>query len=113
MMFLVVGGRGVGTNFKFLLKTSISLLVKDTSDMINTLDYESMYTNIIHEEAVNAVRNTLETTDRHNYVEGIRRPKVESFCKLVDLAVKCNNFRFNGKNFYQSVGVVHLLQFAT
>ena len=33
MMSLVVGGRGVGTNFKFLLKTSISLLVKGTSDM--------------------------------------------------------------------------------
>ena len=93
--------------------------IKDTSDFIRkielitvpdnaliiTLDYESMYTNIIHEEAVSAVRNTLETTDRHNYIEGIRRPKVESFCKLVDLAVKCNNFRFNGKNFYQSMGV--------
>ena len=93
--------------------------IKDTSDFIRkieqitvpdnaliiTLDYESMYTNIIHDGAVNAVRNTLTKTDRHNYVQGIRRPSVKSFCQLVDLAIKCNNFRFKGENYYQSMGV--------
>ena len=60
----------------FLLQPFVSeqhTYIKDTSDFIRkvelitvpnnaliiTLDYESMYTNIIHEEAVNAVRNAL------------------------------------------------------
>lgn len=72
---------------------------------IITLDYESMYTNIIHEEAISAVENTLSQSDRHKYVQGIKRPSVKSFCKLVELAVKCNNFKFDGKNYYQCRGV--------
>ena len=83
----------------------VELITVPNNALIITLDYESMYTNIIHEEAVNAVRNTLSKTDRHSYVKGIKRPSIESFCKLVDLAVKCNNFRFNGENFYQCMRV--------
>ena len=93
--------------------------IKDTSDFIRkvekltvpddaliiTLDYESMYTNIIHDEAVSAIKNTLSGNNKHRYVQGIKRPSLELFCNLVELAVKCNNFRFNGKHFYQSMGV--------
>ena len=32
-------------------------------------------------------------------------PPLELFCNLVELAVKCNNFRFQSKHFYQSIGV--------
>ena len=93
--------------------------IKDTSDFIRkieqihvpknaliiTLDYESMYTNIVHEEAVESVRKTLTREERHGTVNGMKRPSVESFCKLMELAVKCNNFKFNGRNFYQCRGV--------
>ena len=93
--------------------------IKDTSDFIRkveriqvpenaliiTLDYESMYTNIVHEEAVESIRKTLMRDDRHCFVNGMKRPSVESFCKLMELAVKCNNFKFNGQNFYQCRGV--------
>lgn len=93
--------------------------IKDTSDFIRkieqlqvpknaliiTLDYESMYTNIVHEEAVESVRKTIIRENRHCTVKGMKRPSVESFCKLIELAVKCNNFKFNGRNFYQCRGV--------
>lgn len=93
--------------------------IKDTSDFIRkleqikvpenayiiTLDYESMYTNIVHDEAISAVENTISQSDRHKYVQGIKRPSTESFCKLIELAVKCNNFKFDSKNYYQCRGV--------
>ena len=94
--------------------------IKDTSDFIRkiekitvpkdaliiTLDYESMYTNIVHEEAVEAVRKTLaNNSSKHVIVNGARRPSIDSFCKLIELAVKCNNFKFNGENYYQCRGV--------
>lgn len=93
--------------------------IKDTSDFIRkierirtptgalliTLDYESMYTNIVHEEAIEAVKKTLLTQNKHNSVGGLKRPSVDSFCKLIELAVKCNNFKFDGRNYYQCRGV--------
>lgn len=93
--------------------------MKDTSDFIRkieqikipaealiiTLDYESMYTNIIHEEAVAAVKHTITESDKHQTVHGIKRPSTDSFCKLIELAVKCNNFKFNGNDYYQCRGV--------
>lgn len=93
--------------------------IKDTSDFIRkveslripseaiiiTLDYESMYTNIVHDEAVEAVRKTLIQNNKYQNVKGIQRPSINSFCKLVELAVKCNNFNFNGEHFYQCRGV--------
>ena len=93
--------------------------LKDTSDFIRkiekihvpkdalliTLDYESMYTNIVHEEAIEAVRKTLTNHSKHHTVGGLTRPSIESFCKLIELAVKYNNFRFNGKDYYQCRGV--------
>ena len=93
--------------------------LKDTSDFIRkveniripkdalliTLDYESMYTNIVHEEAIEAVRKTLTNHSKHQIVGGLLRPSIESFCKLIELAVKCNNFKFNGKDYYQCRGV--------
>lgn len=93
--------------------------IKDTSDFIRkiegmsaptdaliiTLDYESMYTNIVHEEAIEAVRKTITENDNHKIVRGMGRPSIESFCKLIELAVKCNNFKFNSRNYYQCRGV--------
>lgn len=93
--------------------------IKDTSDfmrkieqiqvpsdaLIITLDYESMYTNIVHNEAIEAVRKTLTNSDKHRIIHGIKRPSIDSFCKLIELAVKCNNFKFDGENYYQCRGV--------
>lgn len=93
--------------------------IKDTSDFIRkveqihvpagaliiTLDYESMYTNIVHEEAITAVRKTIINDNQYTTVNGLKRPSIQSFCKLIELAVKCNNFKFNGRNFYQCRGV--------
>ena len=93
--------------------------IKDTSDFIRkiekirvpkealliTLDYESMYTNIVHDEAIEAVHKTLTRQVKHQIVGGLKRPSIESFCKLIELAVKCNNFKFNGLDYYQGRGV--------
>ena len=93
--------------------------IKDTSDFIRkvesrtiptecliiTLDYESMYTNIVHDEAIQAVRKTITKNERHQIVNGIKRPSIDSFCKLVELGIKCNNFNFNGNHYYQCRGV--------
>ena len=93
--------------------------LKDTSDFIRkieklrvpkealliTLDYESMYTNIVHEEAIEAVRKTMTTQSKHQIVGGLKRPSIESFCKLLELAIKSNNFKFNGNDYYQCRGV--------
>ena len=93
--------------------------IKDTSDFIRkieklkvpndaliiVLDYESMYTNIVHEEAIRAVYKTLSNDHLHQNIKGVKRPSIEAFCKLVELAVKCNNFNFNGEHFYQCRGV--------
>lgn len=93
--------------------------IKDTSDFIRkiekikvpnealiiVLDYESMYTNIVHDEAINAVYNTLSNDHMHQNINGIKRPSIDAFCQLVELAVKCNNFNFNGEHFYQCRGV--------
>ena len=93
--------------------------IKDTSDFIRkietlkvpndaliiVLNYESMYTNIVHDEAIQAVYQTLETDDSHQFINGTKRPSIEAFCQLVELAVKCNNFNFNGEHYYQCRGV--------
>ena len=93
--------------------------IKDTSDFIRkieklkvpndaliiVLDYKSMYTNIVHEEAIQAVYKTLSNDHLHQNIKGVKRPSIEAFCKLVELAVKCNNFNFNGEHYYQCRGV--------
>lgn len=93
--------------------------LKDTSDLIRkiekikipdnaliiTLDYESMYTNIVHNEAVDAIKRTIQNSDKYRTVNGIKRPHTDSFCKLLELAIARNTFKFNDKNFYQSRGV--------
>ena len=93
--------------------------IKDTSDFIRkivkirvpnealiiVLDYESMYTNIVHDEVINAAYNTLSNDHMHQNINGIKRPSIDPFCQLVELAVKCNHFNFNGEHFYQCRGV--------
>ena len=59
----------------------------------------------MHEEAIQAVYKTLSIDHSHQYIKGVKRPSIEAFFKLVELAVKCNNFNFNGEHFYQCRGV--------
>ena len=64
-----------------------------------------MYTKIVHDEAAEAVQKTLSIDQRHQNINGVKRPSIDSFCKLVELAVKYNNFNFNGEHYYQCRGI--------
>ena len=99
--------------------TEQNTYLKDTSDLIRkiemlkvpdnaliiTLDYESMYTNIVHAEAYQAVKRTIELDLKHKLINGVKRPSDKYFCKLLELAIARNTFKFNGKNYYQCRGV--------
>ena len=68
--------------------TEQNTYLKDTSDLIRkiemlkvpdnaliiTLDYESMYTNIVHAEAYQAVKRTIELDLKHKLINGVKRP---------------------------------------
>lgn len=73
--------------------------------LLITLDYESMYTNIVHEEAIEAVRKTLQNDVKHEWVDGIKRPSTKYFCQLLELTITRNTFQFDGKDYHQCRGV--------
>ncbi len=93
--------------------------LKDTSDFIRkleqvqipnnaliiTLDYCSMYTNVPHDEALSALRYTLNNNTQHQYVKGVKRPSTDSLCHLAQIILENNTFVFNGQNWKQSLGV--------
>ncbi len=93
--------------------------MKDTSDFIRkleqvqipnnaliiTLDYCSMYTNVPHDEALSALRYTLNNNTQHQYVKGVKRPSTDSLCHLAQIILENNTFVFNGQNWKQSLGV--------
>nr|XP_022316718.1 uncharacterized protein LOC111120285 [Crassostrea virginica] len=85
--------------------------LKDTTDYINktpstdlpdhtllvTMDVTSLYTNIPHDEGIEACR---EVWDRRS----IQVPSTESLTKLLEHVLKCNNFMFNGEHYLQING---------
>ena len=84
--------------------------VKDTTDLINkvegtdvpqgsylvSLDVKALYTNIPHEEGLEAVENTLKGTYRSDFIQAI--------LSLLTLILTLNNFTFNDDNYLQISG---------
>ena len=89
--------------------------IKDTTDFLNmikgiklekncnyimgTLDVTSLYTNIPHDEGLEAVSKALEKFRPKN-----QNPKNESLIQLLRLVLTCNNFQFNDTNYLQLQG---------
>ena len=86
--------------------------IKDTTDFINkveeienipedtilvTMDVKSLFTQIPHNEGINAVARTLERLEKSNVSNRV-------ILKLLSLTLHLNNFEFNGKHFLQKKG---------
>lgn len=96
------------------LMQSLPSYVKDTTDFIQklksfklahansylvTLDVSSLYTNIPHEDGLDACRFFL-TGDSHNFKE----LSVDSILRLIRLVLENNHFQFNKDNYLQIKG---------
>ena len=101
----------VDENIKHLAKL-VPSYIKDTThflqlllttpiqeeDLLVTIDVSSLYTNIIHEEGLQAMQDwMLQNNINHNRTEFIK--------KLGYLVLKHNNFEFNGQLFLQQQGI--------
>jgi hypothetical protein len=62
-----------------------------------SLDVTSLYTNIPHEDGINACREAWDTRT-------VKDPPTDALVKLLTLILKCNNFEFNGQHFLQIQG---------
>lgn len=85
--------------------------LKDTTDYINktpsadlpnntllvTMDVTSLYTNIPHDEGIEACKEVWDT-------RSVPIPSTESLAKLLEHVLKCNNFMFNGEHYLQTNG---------
>lgn len=90
---------------------SLPSFIKDTTDFINktpsenlppntllvTLDVTSLYTNIPHDEGIEACRKVWDS-------RAIKSPPTESLVNLLSLVLKRNNFVFNDEHFLQVNG---------
>ncbi|XP_061186995.1 uncharacterized protein LOC133195147 [Saccostrea echinata] len=82
--------------------------LKDTTDYINktpstglpdhtllvTMDFTSLYTNIPHNEGIEACREVWDS-------RSIQIPSTESLAKLLEYVLKYDNFMFNGEHLLQ------------
>ena len=64
-----------------------------------TLDVSSLYTNIPHNEGIDACRYFLNTRDRN-----ASSISTETLCNLIRMILTMNNFCFNGKHYLQTHG---------
>ena len=85
--------------------------LKDTTDYLNktpssglpdhtllvTMDVTSLYTNIPHDEGIEACREVWDS-------KTIQHPSTESLLKLLEHVLKLNNFMFNGEHYIQISG---------
>ena len=94
---------------------SIKSFVRDTTDFIQklnsvdlsghdsiilcTLDVSSLYTNIPQKEGLNVIKQLLASERPSAFL-----PKNNNLCKLLELVLTKNNFRFNNKHFLQING---------
>jgi Reverse transcriptase (RNA-dependent DNA polymerase)/GIY-YIG catalytic domain len=62
-----------------------------------TLDVSSLYTNIPHEDGINACRYFLENNRPDNL-------SVDSICDLIKVVLENNHFQFNGEHYLQKMG---------
>ena len=65
--------------------------------LLVTMDVTSLYTNIPHDEGIEACRKALN--EREN-----QHPSTESLVELITLVLKLNNFEFNGEHYLQVNG---------
>ena len=79
----------------YLNKTPSSDLPADT--LLVTMDVTSLYTNIPHNEGIEACREVWESRET-------KRPPTESLVKLLEHVLKFNNFMFNGEHYLQISG---------
>ena len=79
----------------YLNKTPSSNLPPDT--LLVTMDVTSLYTNIPHDEGVEACRVAWDSRE-------IKQPPTESLVKLLQHVLKLNNFMFNGEHYMQISG---------
>jgi hypothetical protein len=79
----------------YLTKASSDTLPSDT--LLVSMDVESLYTNIPHEEGIEACTHAWETRD-------IKDPSTKTLVDLLTLILKCNNFEFNGVHYLQIQG---------
>nr|XP_006817019.1 PREDICTED: uncharacterized protein LOC102808054 [Saccoglossus kowalevskii] len=92
--------------------------IKDTTDFINkieniqvsdnnvlvTLDVVSMYTNTVHEEAIRATANAMQSN--YNHSDSPLKPLPgEYIIKLLEIILKRNTFEFNNEYYTQTCGV--------
>eukprot|EP00105_Crassostrea_gigas_P005310 XP_011418863.1 PREDICTED: uncharacterized protein LOC105322042 [Crassostrea gigas] len=85
--------------------------LQDTTDYLNktpssglpdhtlfvTMDVTSLYTNIPHDEGIEACREVWDS-------RAIQQPSTESLLKLLEHVLKLNNFMFNGEHYIQISG---------
>ena len=84
--------------------------IKDTYDIVDnihdldipkdalliTLDVESMYTNIVHDNGLEALEEAFEEHEKD--------AKFHAIMKLLEISLKCNDFEFNNEHFLQICG---------
>ena len=94
----------------FVLETNS--YIRDTSDFLSkvngielhpddwlfTMDVTSLYTNIPHDEGIQAIKE-LMNSKRKNQL-----PTNDNIIKMLELILKCNNFTFNNENYFQING---------
>ena len=103
----------VDHHLKPLVHTTHSF-IKDTTHFLNklghlghlpenaslvTLDVSSLYTNIPHNEGIDACRHFLNTRDRN-----ASPISTETLCDLIRMILTMNNFSFNDKHYLQTHG---------
>ena len=92
--------------------SSLSSYIKDTTDFIKkvkkikfyskdsylvTLDVSSLYTNIPHEDGIQACKSFLEK-------DGISTERITEIEELMKLVLENNHFKFDGKHYLQKLG---------
>ena len=103
----------VDHHLKPLVHTTHSF-IKDTTHFLNklehlgqlpenvflvTLDVSSLYTNIPHNEGIDACRHFLNTRDRN-----ASSISIETLCDLIRMILTMNNFSFNDKHYLPTHG---------
>jgi hypothetical protein len=64
------------------------------------MDVSSLYTNIPHDEGIDACRSFLNRNTGNTNTS----LSVDSICKLIELTLKNNHFKFNNDNYIQTMG---------
>ena len=80
---------------------STNLANLDSNAILVTLDVSSLYTNIPHNEGINACRHYLNTRD-----QSTSTVRTETLCDLIRMILTMNSFEFNNTFYIQTHGTV-------